>query len=516
MRLVFGDFELEPAAAELRKNGELVPMEKQAFDLLVLLADNAERVLSKDEIIEKIWDGRFVSDSAVSTAIKMARRAVDDDGARQTVIKTVHGRGFRFVASVRRVAEASVQPEDTHPKPVIVEETPSIAVLPFPVLGEGAFGPAIGDAIPAELISALSRLRWLFVTSRGSSFRFRDPATTPETLREMLGVRYVLTGNIEMLGDMLTVSTELVRTDSGAVIWSSRYATDVGGIHDVRGEIVSDAVSAMEIHIPFNEARMARSLDPSQIGAWSHFHLGLQHLYRFNQPDNVIAADHFKQALEIEPEFARAHAGLSFTHWQTAFLHFGDDRAVPLAQAAESAERANAIDPHDPFANYNMARVHWLRGDVDAFAEWLGRALTINPNFAQGTYSMALASGFTGRTSEAQEYSSRAMQLSPLDPLKYAMLSVHAKALIGEGDFAKAADLTEKACHLPGAHFYIDLIAAGAHQLAGNLAQATERAQVAKERNPGVSAQMFFTDFPYRQGVDARRHMERALNELGF
>lgn len=515
MKLEFGEFELNPATVELLSGGKRVALEKQAFDLLLLLADSAERVVSKDEIIEKIWDGRFVTDSSISTAIKQIRRAVGDDGSTQGVIKTVHGRGFRFVAPVRRTVDAGPTVSDAV-IPATGDGAPSIAVLPFSVLGEGAVGAAIGDAIPAELISALSRLRWLFVTSRGSSFRFRDAAATPEALRDTLGVRYALTGTVEMLGDMLTVSPELARTDTGAVIWSNRYATALSGIHEVRSEIIRDVVGALEIHIPYTEAAIARTLAPDQIGAWSHYHIGLQHLYRFNRSDNQEAARHFAHALELEPEFARAHAGLSFTHWQTAFMHFGDDRIQLLDMAEATALRANDIDPHDPFAIYNLARVHWLRGDIAGFSELLDESLTINPNFAQASYAQALANDFLGNSAVAREHSSKAMRLSPLDPLKYAMISSYAMSLIGDGEYLQAAELFEKACHLPGSHFYIDMLAAAAHQLSGNETQAGMRAERARRRQPLADRRMFFDNFPYQGQKTAGPSMNVALERLGF
>ena len=255
MIFIFGDYELDSLKAELRRDGEAVPMERQAFDLLMLLADNAERVVAKDEIVEKVWDGRFISDSSISTAVKHVRRAVGDDGARQEVIRTIHGRGFRFAAPVTRQAPAmpaaevpQVAPEA--PGAADRPEGPSIAVLPFAVFGSGTITPAIGDALPAELIAALSRLRWLFVTARGSSFRFRDGATPPSVLRQALGVGYALTGTVEVMGEMLTIAADLTRTDSGAVIWSDRYTTAIGDIMEARSRIVGDVVAALEVHIP--------------------------------------------------------------------------------------------------------------------------------------------------------------------------------------------------------------------------------------------------------------------------
>lgn len=170
------------------------------------------------------------------------------------------------------------------------------------------------DASPTELISALSWLRWLRVVSRRSSFRFRDPATSPAELMTALEVRFVLTGIVEITSEALALSIELIRTETGAVIWSNRFAGALSGILEIRAEIVKDAASVMEIHISYADA---------------------------------------------------------------------------LEEAARRAHIANDTDPRDPFSNDNMARVHWLQGDIDGLSDWLDRAMTINPNYAQGNYAMS-------------------------------------------------------------------------------------------------------------------------------
>src|SRR4051812_26874836 len=175
---VFDAFELDPARVELRRNGAPVHVELQVFALLVLLVENRERMVSKDEIIEKVWDGRIVSDAAVSSRIKSARQALGDDGATQRAIRTVHGQGLRFVAQVRTIvpredAPSPVSGGSDAPAPILGEARPSIAILPFRLLGAPGPHAAIADAIPHDLIASLSRLRWLFVIARGSSFRFR-------------------------------------------------------------------------------------------------------------------------------------------------------------------------------------------------------------------------------------------------------------------------------------------------------------------------------------------------------
>ena len=139
----------------------LPPASLLTFSLLALLVENRERLVSRDEVLEKVWDGRIVSEAAVASRVKSARQALGDDGKAQRLIRTVHGQGFRFVGEVH--AAVDLLPPSEPPA------RPSIAVLPFRLLGvPGRYG-AIADALPHDLISELARLRWLFVTARGSS-----------------------------------------------------------------------------------------------------------------------------------------------------------------------------------------------------------------------------------------------------------------------------------------------------------------------------------------------------------
>ena len=176
------------ATVELRAGGKAVGLEPQVFALLALLVENSERLVSKDEIIEKVWDGRVVSDAAVASRVKSARQALGDDGKSQQFIKTIHGQGYRFVAQARvarsaatlRFAESRQRsnPRDSSATWCSALDRiarPSLAVLPFRFVGADQRYAALASALPDELITDLSRLRWLFVTARGSSFRLRAP-----------------------------------------------------------------------------------------------------------------------------------------------------------------------------------------------------------------------------------------------------------------------------------------------------------------------------------------------------
>src|SRR5690242_12285509 len=185
----FGAFRLDPERFELLRDGQPVPVEPQVFQFLVLLIRHRDRLVSKDEIVAEIWNGRAISDASISSRVRLARSALGDNGERQTYIRTIHGRGFRFIAPVTEEDLATVAP----PAPP-AQRRPSIAVLPLQAIGLSAERAVIADAISHDVIQALSRLRWLTVIARGSSFRFRGTDLDLPPIGVALNVRYILSG----------------------------------------------------------------------------------------------------------------------------------------------------------------------------------------------------------------------------------------------------------------------------------------------------------------------------------
>jgi TolB-like protein/Tfp pilus assembly protein PilF len=513
----FGTFELDTAKAELRSDGEACAVEPQVFALLALLVDNRERLVSKDEIIEKVWDGRVVSEAAVASRIKSARKALGDDGKSQQFIKTIHRQGFRFVADAKvapaRVTDQGAGKPAGHAADQI--SRPSIAVLPFRSIGAAGPYAAIADALPHELITELSRLRWLFVTARGSSFRLRGSDADIGEIGRLLGVRYCLSGTVEIAGGSLAVTVDLTDARDGGVVWAEHFARSIDDIHQIRENIRSEILAALEIRIPLHEAALARLTVTENLDAWSSYHVGLQHMYRFNRKDNAAATALFRQAVTRDPGFARAHAGLSFVHFQTAFMHYSDDLAGEIALARRFAERGLELDPIDPFVNFTMGRTFWLEGNLEGSLAWLERATSISPNYAQGIYARAWTESLAGRCLEGRGHVDLAMRLSPLDPLYYAMLATRAFTHIVMGEDAEAADWAERAARSPGAHVLIALIAVAAHALAGDEVRAASWAANVRSRNPALTRSDFFRSFPI-QPEAARDRISSALARFGF
>ncbi|MBT4544051.1 MAG: transcriptional regulator [Alphaproteobacteria bacterium] len=527
MMYVFNDFQLDVDRLELRRSGELISLEPQVFNLLKLLVERRDRAVSKGDIIDEVWQGRTVSDAAIASRIRLVRQALGDDGTAQHSIRTVHGYGFLFVAEVS-VLSPTIAPQvpdriEDLPLTLMPEITtglsgtskPSIVVLPFQLLGAATDTHVIADAIPHDLIQSLSRLRWLLVIARGTAFRFRAPDQDVLDIGKTLGVRYCLVGTIEMSKRTIKTSIELSDTQDGGIVWSDQTESVLERVHDLRAEIVGRVISALEIHIPMHEAKDVRLGASNNLDAWSNYHLGLQHMYRFNHTDNAKATALFERAVSQDPGFARAFAGLSFTHFQDAFVKYKDAPQKSAQAACHYAERSLEIDALDPFANFTMGRYFWLEGDLDASADWLDRTIKLSPNYAQCIYSRAFTEMLRGNTAEAHKNANNALLLSPLDPFQYGMLGVRSLSFIADGDFDSASIWGGRAAHSPGAHYLISMIAVIAHSLNGNDKKVLPLLKDIRQRKPDACQDQFFESFPFWD-PKTRELISGALQRHGF
>lgn len=524
MNFVFGEFELDTKLYEIRRAGEIVRVEPQAFNLLHFLILNRERAVTRDEIVDEIWDGRIVTEAAISTCIKAARQAVDDSGSEQRWIKTVRGRGFRFVGEVvekssitmvydEPATAAAVSPVSNNPSERV---DPSIAVIPFDVIGDPGQHSAISEALAHDIIQAISRLRWLRVIARGSAFRFRSGHDVLEKVKDTLGVRYCLTGLIELGDTSISINVELVDLLRNSGIWIDRFEGKLDDIHELRARIVEQTVASTEAQISQYEARLAQTTPTEKLDAWSAFHIGLVNMYRFNDVGTSQAVSMFQHAIKLDPLFARAHAGLSFAHFQNAFNSYPNvEKSEAIKGAFAASERALELDAVDPFCNFVKGRAHWLTGDVDQSLGWLERATEINPNFAQGHYATGVAALMAGTPFDSHGAAERALALSPIDPLLYGFYGVRALTYIAEGDFPEAATWANRAAIAPGALSVMDLVAVVANELAGDAEFAKKWAERAQARNPGINAAYFFEALPFHSGA-VRQTITSALNRHGL
>lgn len=368
----------------------------------------------------------------------------------------------------------------------------SVAVMPFVeqqalvTLG----GP--GDGLAHDIITRLAKLRSLFVIAQGSVFALAERSIGPEEAGRMLNVDYVVGGSLRRQGRRLTVAVELVETRSARIVWAEIFDHALDDAFLVLDEIGNRIVASIASEIETVERNRAILKPPSSLDAWETYHRGLWHMYRFNKADNDRARHFFQAAIGLDPTFARAHAGLSFTHFQSAFQGWAP-RAAEIASAYEAAGQGLMVDDRDPAAHWAMGRALWLRGTQDAAVLELEHAIELSPNFALGHYTLAFVHSQGGDAAAALDYSDHSRHLSPFDPLLFGMLGSRAMALVRLGRFPEAADWGVKAAARPNAHAHIHAIAAYSLALAGRLQEGQGHLERIRRIVPGYRVENFLT-----------------------
>jgi tetratricopeptide (TPR) repeat protein len=326
-------------------------------------------------------------------------------------------------------------------------------------------------------------------------------------------VDYVVVGALSIRSGRVSVEVELDETRTARVIWTETFDAvrdEAFGVIDAIGDRI---VASIASEIEANERNRALLKPPSSLDAWEAHHRGLWHMYRFTREDNEAAHHFFARAVSLDPTFSRAHAGLSFTHWQNAFQGWAD-RDAEIERALQAAGRGMLVDERDPAVHWAQGRALWLRGLHDEAMVQLSEAVDLSPNFAQGHYTLAFVQAQDGDPVAAIDAADRARLLSPFDPLLFGMLGARAIALLRLGRVVEAAEEAVKAAARPNAHAHIHAIAAFCLALAGSVEQAGAHAAVARSTLPGYSLAHFLRAF--RLDPDGQRRFADGARRIGM
>jgi DNA-binding SARP family transcriptional activator/tetratricopeptide (TPR) repeat protein len=390
----------------------------------------------------------------------------------------------------------------------------SLAVMPF-VEAAGANGVRGGmaDGLTHDIITRLAKLRDFFVIARGSVFALAKTNIAPEEAGRRLNVDYVTTGTVRSQAGRVIVTVELVEVRTARIVWAETFERKPDDIFAVLDDIGNSIVSSISVEIETVERNRAMLKAPNSLNAWEAYHRGLWHMYRFTRTENEMARHFFGTALKLDPTFARAHAGLSFTHWQNAFQRWGD-REQESALAFETAGQSIMVDDHNPAAHWAMGRALWLRGEQDGSLIELERAVDLSPNFALGHYALSFVHSQSGDPQAAIGSSDHSRHLSPFDPLLFGMLGARAMAHVRLGQFDEAAEWALKAAARPNAHAIILAIAAHCLALAGRLGEAQGFVAAIRKTLPHFSSEDFINTFRFEP--DAETLFRQIARRIGL
>jgi TolB-like protein/tetratricopeptide (TPR) repeat protein len=452
MRYLFEDFALDTDKRELRRGVDAVSVTPQAFDVLLYLIRNRQRVVSKDDLISAIWGGRAISDAALATRLNAARAAIGDAGDQQRLIKTLQRKGFRFIGSVQEIGErddaaapnGALQPPTLAPG---LSGKPSIAVLPFQTMPARPEQEYFADGLVEDIITALSRFRTLFVIARNSSFTYKGKAVDIKHVGQELGVRYVLEGSVRKEGTRLRINAQLIDVATGAHLWADRFEGALGNVFDLQDKVAQQVVGAIAPEVDRAEIDRASRRRTGNIDAVTAYYRGLPHIRFPTTPQNNEAAlRHFEQAIALDPSFAPAYGGAATCiAWRRA-NNWPGDIVEDNAQVLRIAGSLKELGTDDALAlNVVGFLLFWFALDFNGGVELIERAIQFNPTYVPALHARGLIRGWQGESDAAVADLELALHLSPRDPFNYNAMLGLALAHHNAGRHTEAGEWADKA-----------------------------------------------------------------------
>jgi TolB-like protein len=481
--LEFGPFRLDTDAGILFHGAEPTPLGQRAVVLLALLVRRAGAPVSKRDLIEAAWAAQAVEDSNLTVQIAAVRRTLQDLAGDTGWIETLSRRGYRYIGpaaatpSADRMAAASETP--TLPLP----ERPSVAVLPFTNLSIDAEQDYFADGMVDDIITGLSRINWLFVIARNSTFVYKGRAVDVKQVGRELGVRYVLEGSVRKTGASVRIVGQLIDASTGMHVWADRYDRQSKDIFALQDEIALSVVGAIAPSVRRAEINRVRRKRPDSLDAYDLV-LRAQSDVDSGMPEQVTRAlVLLERSIALEPAYALAHgnaamchhclflrAGLqdvnraaSISYARTALIH-GQDDAVALTLAGFSI----GMDGHDRSAAFTA----------------LEAALAISPSSALTYILGSVMLGWGGEAERAIEWSERGMRLSPFDSWAFAAFDAQAMGYFHLGRYDEACRAAYRSVQANPQHSitYVQLAAALAKL--GRLEEAKTAAARVRELHP--------------------------------
>jgi TolB-like protein/tetratricopeptide (TPR) repeat protein len=369
-------------------------------------------LVTKDDLLDSIWGGRIVSESTLTSRINAARKAIGDSGVEQKLLRTFPRKGFRFSGEVSESDNSEL------PKSSNLFNKPSIAVMAFENLSDDREQDYFADGMVTEIITGLSRIKWLFVISRNSTFIYKGKPIDVKVVGQALGVRYVLEGSVRRAGNHVRVSGQLTETDTAKSVWADRYDGTWGDIFALQDEMTMSVIGAVEPTLRKAEIARAKRKRPDNLDAYD-FYLRALPLAASAMPDHADQALLlFEEALRLEPDYAAAHGFVAWCHEQRYLRGGLDPQTREAARKHAHAALSTGNDDATALAMGGFV-IAVIERDYSTALDAIDRALALSPSSALAYGFSSIVRAWMGDSPTAVSHGTVGIRLSPYDPLIY-------------------------------------------------------------------------------------------------
>jgi DNA-binding winged helix-turn-helix (wHTH) protein/TolB-like protein/predicted Zn-dependent protease len=456
----FGRFEVNVKEQLLRSKGEIVPLTSKIFETLLLLIENNGRMLSKDEILEKVWKDSFVEETNLTSNISRLRKILHTKGER--FIETFPKRGYRFQADVEEIPfevevvmrrrmtariQQTVEEESEAPPALLLpagrrrkmlvpalllllltavtaawwfgwgksSEIKSLAVLPFQNAGGDANLDSLSERLSENLIDRLSQIGELKIITRSSSVRFKDKEIDPKEIGKTLDVQSLLIGSVERRGEILTIRVELVDARDGSRLWGEQYNIGESQAQNIEGVIARRITSRLNLSLTKAQDERLTRTETDNLQAYQLYLNGVLQRRKGNAPENARKAiEYYNQAVALDPNFAQAYVALANAYRYLQGFSLGDNKAELKEKMYQAIQRAQELDASSYDAHLTVAGIRINELDWANAENEYKRAIELNPNSAGAHGGYAGFLSIFERHDEALTHIKLAQELDPL------------------------------------------------------------------------------------------------------
>ena len=505
-QLRFGPFEWCSVRRQLIADGARpVSLGARAFDLLGVLLDNRDRVMSKGDLIDRVWPDTVVEENNLSVQVSMLRKVLGD-----AAIATIPGRGYKWALPVEAPVHGSTTATDSATTTATAPRRakPSIAVLPFANLSGAPEQDYFADGLAEDIVASLSRSPWLFVVASSSSLQFRDTRVAPAVVCRALGVQYLLRGSVRSADQRLRIAVELIDGDGDEVVWAERHDRPAVDLFEVQDEIAAKIVGALEPAFLQREEHRSLNHTRRDLQQWNLLMRARWHYWRSSKRHSLEAKQLLEQALRLHPADGAALSLLAFCLATDVWSGWAADPRTAAIEARQLATRAVAIDDRDAFAHFTLAVTLLSFGELDAAIAEQRRALALYPHFAAAAAELGRLLAFSGETDEGCRLIHQAMTDSPTDPRRALWIFSLGIAGFIDQRYADAAAQARNALTLRRDWFFNHLLLASSLSHLDDNAAARLALAEGLRLLPSLSLAALRAGHPFRRDADRTRYID--------